>query len=118
MTNTETAGRILARVRARGPFWLGAHAALYAWDKAFDFVLYPLALSRLGLLGGTAAMMLASLVVCLVLLVLYDRLAATGWRDLLGFEFDEGVQRRASRTHGWHAPARSSQDAGRTPWVR
>ena len=32
MTDTETAGRILARVRARGPFWLGAHAALYAWD--------------------------------------------------------------------------------------
>ena len=29
MTDTETAGRILARVRARGPFWLGAHAALY-----------------------------------------------------------------------------------------
>ena len=113
MTDTETAGRILARVRARGPFWLGAHAALYAWDKAFDFVLYPLGLSRLGLLGGTAAMMLASFVVCLILLVLYDRLAATGWRDLLGFE---SMKEFSAELHNsWLARARPLQ-SGR--WTR
>ena len=104
-------------MRARGPYWLSAHAALYAWDKTFDFVLYPLALSGLGLLGGTAAMMLASLVVCLVLLLLYDGLAATGWRDLLGFELMKEVG--AELHELWlPAPARSIPDAGRALGVR
>ena len=98
MTDSGTAGRIVARVRARGPLWLGAHAALYAWDKAFDFVLYPLAQFKIGVLGGTAAMTAASLVVCLVLLILYDRLAAAGLRDLLGFELLKEVSAEVRRS--------------------
>jgi hypothetical protein len=86
MTDSGTAGRLIARVRARGPLWLGAHAALYAWDKAFDFGLYPLAQLQLGVIAGTGAMMVASLAVCVMLLLLYDRLATAGFRDLLGFE--------------------------------
>jgi hypothetical protein len=86
MTDSGTAGRILARVRARGVWWLGGHAALYAWDKTFDFCLYPLAQLELGVVSGTVAMSAASLAVCVTLLLLYDRLATVGVRDLLGFE--------------------------------
>ena len=86
MMDSGTAGQLLGRVRARGLLWVAAHTALYAWDKVFDFVLYPLAQLELGVAGGTVAMMVASLLVCLFLLILYDRLAEVGFRDLLGFE--------------------------------
>src|SRR3954471_24105680 len=96
MMHSGTAGQLLGRVRARGLLWVVAHTTLYAWDKAFDFVLYPLAQLELGVAGGTVAMMGASLFVCLLLLILYDRLAAVGFRDLLGFEslkeFGAGVR--------------------------
>ncbi len=60
--------------------------ALLTWDKAFDFLLYPAAIMTFGPLFGTALMMIASLVVCLILLMLYDRLGRGRFRDVLGFE--------------------------------
>lgn len=77
---------VLQRIRAKGVIWIAAHSALYAWDKVFDFVFYPLAVIELGLVAGTAVMMAASFAICLVLLLLYDRLAHAGFRDLLCFE--------------------------------
>jgi hypothetical protein len=56
------------------------------WDKTFDFVLYPLAIIHYGLVWGTAMMMTASFVICITLIQLYDRLSASHFRDLLGFE--------------------------------
>lgn len=41
---------------------------------------------KFGPLFGTALMMIASLVVCLLLLMLYDRLGRARFRDVLGFE--------------------------------
>lgn len=83
---SEAGSRIWTRVRARGPLWAAAHLSLYLWDKLFDFVLYPLAIIQHGLLWGTALMMSASLVICVALIALYDRLSSTRFRDLLGFE--------------------------------
>lgn len=107
---------MIARLRKRGLVWVGAHTTLYLWDKFFDFVLYPLAIIELGLLWGTATMMTASLVICVILLVLYDRLGSTRFRDVLGFEslkeaatavrqtrfgrWSEGTKGRAARLAG------------------
>ena len=62
---------------------------LLAWnaqDYAFDYVLYPLAIWRLGLWHGGFVMSAGSLVGCLLLLRLYDYLG----RDWLGIEFVKG----------------------------
>ena len=85
-TETETDSRIWTRVLARGPLWAAAHLSLYAVDKLFDFILYPLAIIQYGLLWGTGIMMPASFLICVALLQLYDRLSETRFRDLLGFE--------------------------------
>ncbi|MBW6496284.1 MAG: hypothetical protein K0B16_17365 [Burkholderiaceae bacterium] len=83
---SETGNGMWARVRRRGPVWASAHVSLYLWDKLFDFVLYPFAIIQYGLLWGTAVMMSASLLICVGLIYLYDRLSGTRFRDLLGFE--------------------------------
>jgi hypothetical protein len=83
---TSTDNGIWTRLRARGPLWAAAHLSLYALDKLFDFILYPLAIIEYRLVLGTAVMMSASLLICVVLLQLYDRLSVTRFRDLLGFE--------------------------------
>ena len=95
---SEAASRVLSRIRARGPVWAAAHVILYMWDKFFDFVLYPLAIIEYGLLWGTGVMMAASLLICLALLQLYDRLADTRFRDLLGFESLKEATLAASRS--------------------
>lgn len=102
--------QVIARLRERGMVWAGAHATLYLWDKFFDFVLYPLAIIELGLVWGTAAMMAASLVICVVLLRLYDNLGSTRFRDLLGFESlkEAAATVRQSRLGRWGEGARGS----------
>ena len=86
LQNMGSGAQIIARIRERGLLWASAHAVLYVWDKFFDFILYPLAIIKFGLIWGTAAMMAASLLICVVLLQLYDNLGSTRFRDLLGFE--------------------------------
>jgi hypothetical protein len=92
-----TGSQVIARVREKGMLWAGAHTFFFVWDKTFDFVLYPLAIINLGLLWGTAAMMVASFLICLVLLLLYDRLGSTSFRDALGFE---SIKEAASAANG------------------
>ena len=61
-------------------------AGLLVWnvlDYAFDYVLYPLVLWKLGLLRGGLLMSALSLLFCLALLRIYNRLG----RDWLGIEF-------------------------------
>ena len=102
--------QIRERLRERGAVWAGAHTTLYLWDKFFDFVLYPLAIVELGLIWGTAVMMAASLVICIILLKLYDNLGATRFRDLLGFESikEATAAVRQSRLGQWGAGAGGS----------
>ena len=70
--------RIVARIATLGA-GLGAFSGL---TIAFDYLLYPFVIWRLGPLAGGALMTAASLLVCLALLRLYD------WskRDWLGIE--------------------------------
>ena len=98
MTDKPTAAnQFWGRIRSRGPLWATAHAGLYLWDKVFDFLLYPLAILQYGLLWGTMVMMSASLLICVGLIYLYDRLASTQFRDLLGFESLKEAARAAGR---------------------
>jgi len=66
-------------------------SGLFVWnvtDYAFDYVLYPFVVWRLGPMVGGGIMALASLVFCLVLLRIYDRLQ----RDWLGIEFVKNLR--------------------------
>lgn len=87
-----------ARIRAQGLIWATAHTLMLAWDRFFDFILYPLAIVNLGLAWGTTVMMTASLVLCAGLIILYDRLSDTRFRDLLGFETLKEATIAISRT--------------------
>ncbi len=59
-----------------------------AVDYAFDYLLYPVVIWKLGPWAGGALMALLSLVFCLLLLRLYDRLG----RDWLGIEFVKNLR--------------------------
>lgn len=59
-----------------------------AFEYAFDYLLYPFAIWKLGPLVGGMAMAMASLVFCFFLLRLYDRLG----RDWLGLEFVKNLR--------------------------
>lgn len=80
-----------------------------AFDYGFDYALYPLVIWKLGPLAGGAIMTLASLVFCLGLLRLYDRLG----RDWLGLEFVKNLRNYegASRWRRWLAWLLSRGDA-------
>lgn len=67
-----------------------------AFDYAFDYALYPFVIWKLGPWAGGAIMALASLVFCLLLLRLYDRLC----RDWLGLEFVKGLRHYAGPSRG------------------
>lgn len=56
-------------------------------DYAFDYVLYPAVVFRWGPVWGGLTMSILSLIFCLSLLRLYDRLG----RDWLGIEFIKGL---------------------------
>jgi len=72
------------------------------FDYGFDYALYPVVIWKLGPWIGGAIMALASLVFCLLLLRLYDRLG----RDWLGLEFVKNLRHydgpsRWRRTLAW-----------------
>ena len=94
--NMGAGNQVIARLRERGMVWAGAHAMLFVLDKFFDFVLFPLAIIGLGLLWGTATMMAVSLVNCVILILLYDRLSSTRFRDALGLE---SIKEAATAAH-------------------
>jgi len=65
--------------------------SFFAWksfDYAFDFVLYPFVIWKLGPLVGGGIMALLSLITCLLTMRLYDRLG----RDWLGIEFVKNLR--------------------------
>ena len=64
---------------------VGIHKFL---DYAFDYVLYPWTIYKLGLLTGGIVMAILSCLDCLLLLRIYDWLK----RDWLGIEFIKGMQ--------------------------
>jgi len=75
-----------------------------AWsvvDHAFDYVLYPFVIWKLGLWRGGLLMSVLSLLYCLLLLRFYDHLG----RDWLGIEFVKGlrVYEGSSRWRRWIA---------------
>ncbi len=75
-------GHRLARASARlGELTLG-HTVNWLTAYGFDYILYPFAIWKLGLLYGSIVMAILSLIVCLLLIWFYD------WskRDWLGIE--------------------------------
>lgn len=75
--------------------WLAGVLAFKAFDYAFDYVLYPFVIYRLGLVTGGIVMAALSLLDCLLLLRLYDWLK----RDWLGIEFIKDLRHYAGA--GW-----------------
>lgn len=71
-----------------------AFASWKAADWAFDYLLYPFAIFRLGTAVGGATMALLSLGFCLAMLRIYDM---TG-RDWLGVGFVKGLERYEGRS--------------------
>lgn len=69
--------------RGRVMTWLAGVVTFKAFDYAFDYALYPFVIYRLGLVVGGIVMAILSLLDCLLLLKIYDRLK----RDWLGIEF-------------------------------
>jgi hypothetical protein len=59
-------------IKQRGLLWVTVHALLFALDRSIEFYLYPVSIIGLGLVYGTGVMMLLSLVLCLLLIWLYD----------------------------------------------
>lgn len=73
-----------------------------AVDNAFDYLLYPAVILWIGPLWGGLVMAMLSLVFCLGLIRLYDRLG----RDWLGLEYLKGIKLYHGRTRwkrclGW-----------------
>ncbi len=72
----------------RAATWFAGILTFKAFDYAFDYVLYPFAIYRLGLVVGGIVMAMLSLINCLLLLRLYDWLK----RDWLGIEWLKGLK--------------------------
>ena len=102
--------QVIIRLRVRGMVWAGAHVTLVALDKLFDFGLFPLAIIKLGPLWGTATMMAISLVNCVILILLYDRLSSTRFRDALGLE---SIKEAAATAHNSWLARRAKAGNGR-----
>jgi len=78
---------ISQKVRRAGELATG-FATWKITDYAFDYLLYPFAIFRLGPLVGAIVMALLSLAFCLLLLRLYDHFQ----RDWLGLEFVKSLK--------------------------
>jgi len=74
--------------RLRAAQWLVGVLSFKLLDNAFDYVLYPFAIFKLGPAVGGLVMATLSLLDCLLLLRLYDWLK----RDWLGIELVKGLR--------------------------
>jgi hypothetical protein len=94
------------RTAAQWVIGLSIHHVL---EYAFDYVLYPYVIYRLGLIIGGLAMGLLSLLDCLLLLWIYDKLK----RDWLGIEYIKGLRHYEgpSRWRHWLGRQLSRSDA-------
>lgn len=99
-------------IRRRGPVWVVAHTSLWLFDRFFEFVLYPVAIIELGLLLGTATMMVLSFFICLLLIWIYDTVSLRWVRDVLGFETLKEVGREARERAGRWLGSRNPGDRG------
>lgn len=82
----------------RSPLWIATHTLFWFVDKAIEWFLYPAVILAYGLEAGAGLMMLLSFFYCWGLLVAYDRLSSTWWRDIFGFET---AKKGGLRTLAW-----------------
>jgi hypothetical protein len=77
---------LVTTIKTRGLLWATVHAANWAFDWVFNYILYPYVLIKLGLITGTAIMMVLSFFICWGFVRLYDWVSMNWVRDALGFE--------------------------------
>jgi hypothetical protein len=105
--NMSERGRLLQRI---GELALGHTVNTLVLGYAFDYVLYPFAIWKLGLLKGGVSMAFLSLVTCLLTLWFYD------WsqRDWLGIEAVKQLRDGEAKTR-WRRVLASARFIGTCP---
>jgi hypothetical protein len=86
---------VQVRMLAMGQWIVGISAYKFS-DYAFDYLLYPLVILKCGLIVGGVLMMGLSMIICLLLIRVYDRLQ----RDWLGIEYVK-ILRDYDGASGW-----------------